>query len=210
MERNVNLSTEEARVLGCLIEKELTTPDYYPLTMNALVTACNQSSNREPVVEFDEGTVHTAMQGLRAKELARSVKAVKSRALKHRHDLDTTLRLDVPERSVLAIMLLRGPQTVGELRTRTDRYHEFESLEAVEAALRNLSAETPRLAERLERRPGQKEARWRQLLCDAQTQAPVVMAPTHTPEDHTDLAALIAELTARVDRLERELGVSDD
>jgi len=207
----VNLSAEEARVLGCLIEKELTTPDYYPLTMNALITACNQSSNRDPVVTYDEDTVHTAMQGLRDKDLARSVKALKSRALKHRHDLDTTLRLDVPERSVLAIMLLRGPQTVGELRTRTDRYHAFESLEAVEASLHNLAAETPRLAERLERQPGQKEPRWRQLMCDAETQPGMPPPPTvsTTPESAGDLAALVADLSARVDRLERELGVSD-
>jgi len=208
----MNLSQEEARVLGCLIEKEMTTPDSYPLTLNALVTACNQSSNRYPIVAYDEETVHAAMQGLRAKQLARSVKAVRSRALKHRHDLDATFRLGIPERSVMAIMLLRGPQTVGELRMRTDRYHEFESLEAVETALGNLAAETPKLAEHLDRRPGQKEARWRQLLSDSELQAPTAASASAfgpPPAGH-DMSTLIADLTARVDRLERELGIGPE
>lgn len=205
----MQLTAEEARVLGCLIEKELTTPDYYPLTMNALITACNQSSNREPVVDYDEDTVHAAMQGLRAKELGRSVRAARSRALKHRHDVDSTLRLDVPERSVLAIMLLRGPQTVGELRIRTDRYHEFDDLEAVETALGNLAAQSPPLAGRLERQPGQKEPRWRQLLADDLDPAPASATGVAGPAGDAGLQELVAELIARVDRLERELGIAD-
>jgi uncharacterized protein YceH (UPF0502 family) len=206
----MNLTAEEARVLGCLIEKEMTTPDNYPLTLNALVSACNQTSNREPVVAYDEETVHAAMQGLRSKGLARSVKAARSRALKHRHDLGAALRLEAPERSVLAIMLLRGPQTVGELRIRTERYQQFPDLEEVEEAVQHLAAEAPPLAERLERQPGQKEARWRHLLGDHPAEAPPAAgpasrAPAAPPTD--DLAELVADLIARVDRLERELGI---
>lgn len=200
-------------MLGCLIEKELTTPDYYPLTLNALATACNQTSNREPVVTYDEETVHAAMQGLREKGLASSVRAARSRALKHRHDLEAALRLDVPRRSVLAIMLLRGPQTVGELRTRTERYHPFADLEEIEAALQQLAAEAPPLAERLERQPGQKEPRWRQLLADHPAEAlPPAPAPrpTPAPPGDDDLAELVSDLAARVDRLERELGITGD
>ncbi len=204
----MNLSQEEARVLGCLVEKEMTTPDTYPLTLNALLTACNQSSNRYPIVAYDEETVHTAIQGLRAKQLARSVKAVKSRSLKHRHDLDVTLRLGDDERAVLSIMLLRGPQTVGELRMRTERYHEFESLVAVESALGRLAAETPALVEHLERQPGQKEARWTQLLSQSELQPSAgSSSPRVSGPRIADLATIVDDLTARVERLEQELGL---
>ena len=204
----MNLSQEEARVLGCLVEKEMTTPDTYPLTLNALVTACNQSSNRYPIVAYDEETVHTAIQGLRAKQLARSVKAPKSRALKHRHDLNVTLRLDEGQRAALAIMLLRGPQTVGELRTRTERYHEFGSLDEVESALGRLAGETPALVQHLERQPGQKEARWTQLLSESELQPSTNAPRPRTPGPGiADLVAAVADLTARVERLESELGI---
>jgi uncharacterized protein YceH (UPF0502 family) len=224
------LTAEEARVLGCLVEKELTTPDYYPLTMNSLITACNQSSNRDPIVRYDETVVAHAIDGLRDKKLVRWVKEARSRAAKYRHDLETVPGLSIPERSLLAVLLLRGPQTSGELRTRTDRYHEFASPEDVEGILKGMAAREEPLVERLERQPGQKEARWRELW-NADLRAEVGTAtpppasagsgsPTRTtglvrPSSpaSADTAALIdriSELEARLARIERELGLNDE
>ncbi len=159
------LTPEEARVVGALAEKQLTTPQYYPLTLNALVNACNQTSNRNPVVAYDEATVERALHGLRDKRLARTVLSPGNRAPKYRHLLDEALALVPEELAVLTVLLLRGPQTVGELRTRSERMYPFASLEEVEAALERLATrhEEP-LVERLERQPGQKEARYTHLL----------------------------------------------
>lgn len=161
----MDLTPEEARVVGALAEKQLTTPQYYPLTLNALVNACNQSSNREPVVSYDEATVERALQRLREKGLARAVLSPGNRAPKYRHLLEEALALVPEELAVMTVLLLRGPQTVGELRTRTERMYAFSSLEEVEATLERLATrhEEP-LAERLERQPGQKEPRHAHLL----------------------------------------------
>ena len=161
----MELTPEEARVVGALAEKQLTTPQYYPLTLNALVNACNQTSNRNPVVAYDDMTVERALQGLRDKGLARAVLSPGNRAPKYRHLLDEALPLVPEELAVMTVLLLRGPQTVGELRTRTERMYAFATLEDVEAALERLATrhEEP-LAERLERQPGQKEARYAHLL----------------------------------------------
>jgi uncharacterized protein YceH (UPF0502 family) len=219
----MQLNTVEARVVGCLIEKELTTPDYYPLTMNALVTACNQSLNRDPVVDYDEGTVERGIESLRDKSLVRWVKEVRSRTPKYRHDVESVLRLDIPHRSLLAVLLLRGPQTAGELRTRTDRYCDFDDLEQVEQTLREMAGRETPLLRKLERRPGQKEARWLELLSEALPvdlpsaaavpadppphPAPAPVGGQPEPETTSDLEALVRELQERVARLERELGL---
>src|SRR5437764_6624019 len=121
----MELTEEEVRVIGCLIEKAITTPQYYPLTLNSLVTACNQSSNRSPVVSYDDVTVQDALATLRERGLTRIVYSTSNRATKYRHVLDEQLELDHRELAVLDVLMLRGPQTVGELRTRTDRMAEF-------------------------------------------------------------------------------------
>lgn len=152
----------EIRILGCLVEKHLTTPDNYPLTTNALVAACNQRSNRDPVVDYDERTVDTTMMELRADGLARTVTG--GRTPKHRHILDEALDLDERSLALLGVLMLRGPQTVGELRIRTERAATFIDLDEVEATLTALASRDRPLVRRLDRRPGQKEPRWVHLL----------------------------------------------
>lgn len=155
------LNAEKARVLGSLVEKALTTPQQYPLTFTSLVAACNQATNRDPVVEYDEATVMTALDELKAQHLVRFVLPPKGRtALRYRHVADETLALDRRQCALVAVLLLRGAQTVGELRLRTDRMTEFESLDQVQRELELLASLEDPLAERLGRRPGQKEERW--------------------------------------------------
>jgi acyl-CoA reductase-like NAD-dependent aldehyde dehydrogenase len=165
------LTADEARVLGCLMEKAVTTPDHYPLSVNALISACNQSTNREPVVEYDESTVERILELLREKDLCRRVRATGARVVKHRHVLDETMPLSVPQFAVLGVLLLRGPQTPGELKQRTERWHSFRSLDDIESTLQQLTERD--LVRQLPRRPGQKEARWQQLLATEDTSAPV-------------------------------------
>ena len=152
----------EIRVLGCLIEKQRTTPDVYPLSLNSLRLACNQSTNREPVVDYDEPTIRQALERLDRKRWARLASGPGSRAAKYRHLLDDALGLDGAEISLLAVLMLRGPQTPGELKQRTERLHRFESPPEVEQTLHRLASRE--LVRRLDRRPGQKEERWAQLL----------------------------------------------
>ena len=152
----------EIRVLGALIEKQRTTPDAYPLTINALRLACNQSTNRDPVVDYDEGTVRAAAQRLARRGWARFASGHGSRAPKYRHLLDDALGLASNELSVLCVLALRGPQTPGELKQRSERMHRFADLGEVEATLERLVERE--LVARLDRRPGQKEQRYRQLL----------------------------------------------
>ena len=149
-------------MLGCLIEKQRTTPDQYPLTLNALRLACNQSTNRDPVVAYDEATVRDAARRLAAREWARLASGAGSRTVKYRHLLDRTLGLSDPELSLLAVLMLRGPQTPGELKQRSERLHPFASPDAVEEALGVLVERA--LIARVPRRPGQKEDRYTQLL----------------------------------------------
>ena len=158
------LSPEELRVVSCLVEKQLTTPDSYPLTENAVVAACNQLSNRNPVVAYDTNTVRVTLTALRQRGLARVIHTPGARVPKHRHILDEALGLSRAEVSLLAVLALRGPQTVGELRTRTERMHEFSSLSEVEEILEGLATRDEPLVTRLERQSGQKEARYAQLL----------------------------------------------
>ncbi|HVL05245.1 MAG TPA: YceH family protein [Acidimicrobiales bacterium] len=160
----MNLTPVQSRIVGCLIEKEMATPDNYPLTMNALLTACNQTTNRHPVTKLDEATVGNALQNLRAMNVVRIVYSRSNRADKFRHVLDEMLALEPEHLAVLCVLMLRGPQTSGELRTRTERLHPFASQEEVDDVLRRLAGRSEPLVARIERRPGQKESRWAHLL----------------------------------------------
>ena len=158
------LTPVQVRVLGCMLEKERTTPDSYPLTMNGLLSACNQTSNRNPVVHLDEATVGNALQNLRAENLVRIVYSRSNRADKYRHVLDDAMGLDGAELALLAVLMLRGPQTASELRARTERLHRFDDQTEVDEALRRLAARPEPLVALLELQPGQKESRWAQVL----------------------------------------------
>ena len=158
------LNDVEVRVLGSLIEKEITTPDYYPLSLNALVAACNQSSNRNPVVHFDEDTVARATESLREKKLVHQVDRSESRVSKYRHVLYEAMNFGRPAVAVMGVLMLRGPQTVGEIRTRSNRLYDFTSLDEVELTLNALMSREPPLVVRLPRQAGQKEVRFAHLL----------------------------------------------
>lgn len=161
----VRLDPVEARVLGCLIEKEITTPEYYPLTLNALVHACNQISNRDPVVAYDEQTVARALDSLREKNLAYIFYGSESRVPKYKHVVPEVLHVSAAQTAALCVLLLRGPQTVGEIRGRTGRLYEFKELQEVEATLEELTRHEPQpLVARLARQPGRKESRYAHLL----------------------------------------------
>ena len=160
----MNLTPVQARVVGCLIEKEMATPDNYPLTLNGLLAACNQTSNRHPVTRFDEATVSNALENLRAMNVVRIVYSRSNRADKFRHVLDEMLALDPADLALLSVLMLRGPQTASELRTRTERLHAFEDVDEVTETLQRMAGRNTPLVARLERQPGQKENRWAHLL----------------------------------------------
>jgi uncharacterized protein YceH (UPF0502 family) len=194
----VDVDAVEIRVLGCLIEKQRTTPDQYPLSLNALRLACNQSTNRDPVVEYDERQIKAALDRMSNRGWTRFASGVSSRALKYRHLLDEALSLSNAEISVLAVLMLRGAQTLGELKQRTERMHRFESLPAVAETLDALASRE--LVAHLERRPGQKEERWAQLLGGDAPEAAAAepAAPAESAEPDR-----IAAIEARLERLER-------
>lgn len=158
------LSPEEVRVVGALIEKQVTTPEYYPLTLNALRQACNQLSNRDPVVAFDERTVAWTLETLRDRKLIRVVTTADGRVPKYRHVLDEALELKSPEMAVMCVLMLRGAQTVGEIRTRTERLYPFSALSFVETTLEDLTTREAPLVVKLPRQSGQKESRYAHLL----------------------------------------------
>ncbi len=206
------LSPAEVRVLGSLIEKQIATPDYYPLTLNALTNACNQLSNREPVVSYDENTVIRALDSLREKRLATQYAGAESRVAKYRHALTDVLLLTPAEVALLCVLLLRGPQTLGELRTRTERLFRFDTLAEVEAALANLAGRQPQpLVAKLPRAPGAKESRYAQLLGGpVETAAPgAVAAPdpaaSSVPPQSVPAPDRLAQLEAEVASLRAEL-----
>lgn len=159
------LTEIEARVVGCLVEKQLTTPEYYPLTLNALTNACNQKSNRDPVVSYEEGVVERALQSLRDKNIVYVFYGSTSRVPKYKHILPDVFELDPSEVAALSVLMLRGPQTAGEINQRTSRLYDFRTLEEVSETLENLTNRDEPLVVRLERQPGQKEARYGHLLC---------------------------------------------
>lgn len=161
---NIQLNEMEARVLGALLEKEITTPDYYPLSLNSLVNACNQKSNRDPVMNVDEDSVRDALRTLQDNSLARSVSAVDSRVTKYEHRLQEAFNFDRREAALFCELLLRGPQTVGELRTRAERMHPFDDLSEAQSALQRLMNREPPLVKVLARQPGTKESRYIHLL----------------------------------------------
>jgi uncharacterized protein len=204
-----DLSPEELRVLGCLLEKQRTTPDTYPLSLNALRAACNQSTNREPVVAYDEATIRDALDRLRRRGFTRLTSYHGSRTAKYRHLLDEALQIGPEEQALLAVMMLRGPQTPGELLQRTERLFHFPDSAALQAVLERLIERE--LAARYDRRPGQREERFGHLL-GAEAEAPDATAPAPPPpaprdDDRLDrLERELAELRAEVAALREELG----
>ena len=206
------LSPEEARVLGCLLEKERTTPDAYPLSLNALVAACNQATNRSPVVHYNETTVETALDELRERSFVRRGVYPGSRVIKYRHVLDEALTVGPPELALLCVLLLRGPQTSGELKSRTERLHPFGGLVGINETLDRLARRDEPLARRLPREPGQKEARVRELLTEAGGEVTAAVAEDSPVEWKPDSSGAAAEpapvdagLAARVATLEAQL-----
>jgi hypothetical protein len=180
----MHIGVEQARVVGSLIEKRLTTPQQYPLTLNALVLACNQTSNRAPVVDYGESVVESALSQLRDQRLVRFVLPSHGRSVvRYRQVLDEVLGIDDRQLALLAVLLLRGPQTVGELRTRTERMVDFDDLGSVEHDLELMAGLGEGLVERMARRPGQKEERWAQLLAghDGSTGQALAPGPEATP-----------------------------
>ena len=202
----MGLTSEEGRVLGCLVEKQLTTPQLYPLTEIAVIAACNQTTSRDPVVAYDVSAVRLAVRSLRDRGLLRTVHRTGERSDKHQHLLDSSLALSPGQVSLLAVLLLRGPQTLAELRARSERMHPFDTLAQVQEALDALIQREDPLVTRLERAPGRKEARYCQLLVDGEQ-----AQPEAAPPDQLTLAALarqvellaaeVAELRLQVDAL---------
>lgn len=187
---NFSLTDVEARVLGALVEKEITTPEYYPLSLNALLNACNQKSNRDPVMNLDEDAVRTAIRGLNDIGFTRFASTADSRVGKYEHRLNETFNFHRHEIAILCVLLLRGPQTPGELRTRTERMYAFEDLESVHNALNLLAKREPPLVKVLPRQPGTKESRYAHLL------SPV-------PESKAEAGEAVAETQQRPERTDR-------
>lgn len=204
-----DLNAVEVRILGCLLEKQRTTPDTYPLTLNALRLACNQSTNRDPVVDYDEDQIHETLQRMHRRELTRAASGHGSRSSKYRHLVPETLGLTDPEQAVICVLLLRGDQTPGELKTRTERLHPFADLEAIDATLDGLIEKG--FVQRLERRPGEKQVRYRQLLGgeDSVTTEVIVQSsfdrdapqPAEDAAPAGDLAEAVAALRTQVESL---------
>jgi uncharacterized protein YceH (UPF0502 family) len=193
----------EIRVLGCLIEKQRTTPDVYPLTLNALRLACNQSTNRDPVVDYDENTIRSGIERLVQRKWATLASWSNRRSMKYRHTLDGALGLDDPEISMLAVLMLRGPQTPGELKTRTERLHSFGDMDELAGTLDGLIER--RLVARLDRRPGQREERYAQLLSaegDGEVEA---AGPVDTEREVAREIPRAPSGDERIERIERQL-----
>ncbi len=188
------LTEIETRILGSLVEKQLTTPEYYPLTMNALVAACNQKSNREPVVSYDEATVERAIERLRGKNLVYIFYGSSSRVPKYKHSLPSVYELEPSETAVICVLMLRGAQTIGEIKERTNRLYEFRDLNDANETLEALMKRDEPLIVKLERQPGQKDARYAHLLCGE----PII--PVFTPRPHSSHAE-----NERIEKLEQEL-----
>ena len=203
----VNLSPVAARVLGCLIEKEFATPDLYPLTLNALVNACNQRNNREPVMSLSEREVEDALDELRAQRLAALFSGAESRVPKYKHKLEQVIPVDAPVRAVLCELLVRGPQTAAALRGNAQRLNRMPEVSEFEEILKVLSKHPAgELVRKLARQPGQKEARWAQLLAgEPAAQAPEVLPARSVPSPACDLERRVAELEVAVQLLLSEV-----
>lgn len=202
------LDAAQARVLGCLVEKQATTPDVYPLTVNAALSAANQKTAREPILALEQGVVHRALRELESQGLARQ--QFSSRAERYEHRLDSAFNLTRQQTTLLALLLLRGPQTIGELFARSERLHKFASAEEVAHQLERLCTREPALALQLPRAPGQREERYVHLLCgpvDVAALAATVRsgAPAMTSSDNSALEARVAELESTVIALQQQL-----
>jgi hypothetical protein len=211
----IKLTPAEARVLGCLVEKEVTTPDYYPLTMNALINACNQRSNREPVMDLDEDDVRQALHGLEDKRVAGRARSADGRVTKYEHWLGEAFNFSRAETALICILLLRGPQTPGELRGRTERLHSFAEISDVINGLQKLMEREPPLVALLPRQPGSREARYAHLLSgpvesiamqpvDQTTRQFAAIAPEQD-ERIAELEATVAQLKSDFDSLKKRL-----
>lgn len=202
----MNLTPIETRVLGSLIEKDITTPDYYPLSLNALVNACNQKNNRDPVMTLDEAAVREALATLQEKRMAGPAGGADSRVTKYEHRLQEVFNFDRREIAVICVLLLRGPQTPGELRGRTDRMYRFEALEDVVSTLDRLAQREPPLVAMLARQPGTKESRYMHLFSGPPPEQPIMArAPSSALEDGVSRVDRIAALEEEVGRLRAEL-----
>ncbi|HEV2523037.1 MAG TPA: YceH family protein [Candidatus Acidoferrales bacterium] len=200
------ISAVEARVLGSLIEKELTTPEYYPLSLNALVNACNQKSNREPAMNLDEETVRDALRSLEKKDFAGPADNFESRVAKYEHHLQEAFNFTRPETAIFCELLLRGSQTPGELRSRADRMHKFDDLGVVSTTLRKLMEREPPLVKILPRQPGTKEARYTHLLCgDVETKRPEAESPVTPTKSAAPDGERLASLEAQVEKLQSDV-----
>ena len=201
---DILLADNEVRVLGCLMEKEMATPNYYPLSLNALINACNQKSNRNPVVSYDEETVVYALNGLKERKLARQSNI--SRVPKYEQIFSKDLNLIIREEAIICILLLRGPQTVGEIRSRTERMYAFRSIDEVQEAIASLE-HTGGLVNKLPRQPGRKESRYAHLLSGEPQETIIETVPQ--PEAATVIVRKenerIRELQEQIDKLRQEL-----
>src|SRR5580698_7025591 len=200
------LTESEVRVLGSLIEKDITTPDYYPLSLNALMNACNQKSNREPVMQLDEDTVRDALEGLQQVRMAGPARGTDSRVTKYEQRLQEVFNFTRAETAILCVLLLRGPQTPGELRGRTERMHRFEDLTEVQSTLQRLMQRDPPLVKILPRQPGTKEARYKHLLSgDVPDDADVARAPSPAFAGSSNDADRIASMEDALSTLRKEV-----
>ncbi len=197
-EPQLQLTDIEARVLGALIEKDITTPDYYPLSLNALVNACNQKNNREPVMNLDENAVRDALSSLQEKRLAGPAGGADSRVTKYEHRLQEVFNFDRRETALVCVLLLRGPQTPGELRGRTERMYRFETLDDAQSGLQKLMDRQPPLVRVLPRQPGTKESRYMHLFSGD-------IAADYVPPTTTPVRPSGDELSSRVTILENEV-----
>ena len=206
----VKLTETEVRVLGSLIEKDVTTPEYYPLSLNALVNACNQKSNRDPVMQLDEDAVRDALEGLQQQRMAGPARGADSRVTKYEQRLQEVFNFTRAETAVLCVLLLRGPQTPGELRGRTERLHRFETLDDVQSALQKLMQREPPLAKVLPRQPGTKESRYMHLMAGDVVEAQLPTHQTAPVEHNAGDTERVSRLEEEVAELRRELGEVKD
>ncbi len=199
----------EARVLGSLVEKESSTPEYYPLSLNALVNACNQKNNREPVMHLEEGEVRDALRGLEDQRLAGPARGADSRVTKYEHHLQEVFNFTRGETAVICELLLRGPQTPGELRNRAERLHHFEEISEILSVLQRLTEREPALVTALPRQPGSREVRYTHLLCGEPampTASPVEPASGSSAYDRlTQLESEVAQLRQEINQMREQL-----
>jgi len=207
---DIKLTEKEVRVLGSLIEKDITTPEYYPLSLNALVNACNQKTNRDPVMQLGEDRVREALEGLQQQRMAGPARGADSRVTKYEQRLQEVFNFTRPEIAVLCVLLLRGPQTPGELRGRAERMHRFEALDDVQSALQKLMQREPPLAKVLPRQPGTKESRYAHLLAGDIVELESPVHANAAVERSLADAERISQLEDEVAELRREVGEIKD